>query len=111
MSNKPDATSTAGLAVIVILSSSGWGIAGFGRPLAAVRLALEVQRGDPGQLQVGGVVHGIGDDEILVAVGFGVDIPVLRKGSPIAVRHAVLPQIAWPEIRRYRLHRTRAGSA
>src|SRR5688572_14993848 len=55
------------------LPSSKPRVAGLRVPFASVRLFLEMDRRYPRSLQVGRVVHRIGDDEIFVAVGLGVD--------------------------------------
>src|SRR5687767_1710921 len=84
MANAISASATRTVRMVVPLISKPR-VAGLRVPFALIRFLLEVERGDPGCLQIGRVVYRVGDDEVLVAVGFGVHVPVFGESRAIAV--------------------------
>src|SRR4026207_287022 len=70
-----------------------------------------MQRSDPLSLQIDRIVHYVGVDQILVAVGFNVQVPVLGEHRTVAVRNAVLSEIARAELCGDRLDRSVARTA
>src|SRR5262245_36648090 len=79
-------------------------------PSRRVRLFLEICAGDERLRQILGILDEGGDGEPDVAVPLGGQIVVLAHGGAATVRHAVLAEIPWPQVRGHDLERATTGA-
>src|SRR5579885_3304414 len=75
-------------------------------PLGAIWFLQKMRACDELAREILGILHDRSDDEIRPPVGFVGTVVIFREHSLIAVRHAVLAQIAWGQMRRDHLQRT-----
>src|SRR5262245_47437080 len=81
-----------------------------GIPPGRVGLFPEVRARDEWLGQVLGILDDGGDGEPDVAAAFREEIVVLADGGAGAVRHTVLPEVAWPQVRGDDFERASAGA-